>query len=190
MSSNAKALLWVDLETTGTNEIEDAIIEVGAILTDFELTPIASFQAICRPSDHAYKRMLNNGIVQQMHTDNGLAALLYEPMAQGIENVDAQLYALVRKHVPKGRVILAGSGVSHFDRRFIDAQLWGTASLLVRPMIDVGVIRRFFRLADVKLQYAEQVVKNHRAFDDITLHLNEAREYLQFIIKAMWSTDA
>jgi hypothetical protein len=76
LTSDAKAILWVDLETTGTDETEDDIIEVGAILTDFDLEVIRMFSAVSRPSDHAYKRMMENKVVRKMHTDNGLLAIL------------------------------------------------------------------------------------------------------------------
>lgn len=33
-------LLWIDLEMTGLNVLHDRIIEVAALLTDFDLTPV------------------------------------------------------------------------------------------------------------------------------------------------------
>lgn len=191
MTSDAKAILWMDLETTGSNEVEDAIIEVGAILTDFELTAISSKQAVCKPTDHAYERMMNNDVVRAMHTVNGLIKELDEGRALDLHDVDNEFAEWVRLHVPsKGRrVILAGSGVSHFDRRFIDAQLYTTASFLVYPSLDVGVLRRFFRYCGTEFNMDAHPKKNHRAFDDIYLHLNEARQFRDFIRRAQRVND-
>jgi oligoribonuclease len=182
LTSDAKAILWVDLETTGSDETEDEIIEVGAILTDFEYTIISNFQTLRYPSDHAYKRLMANDVVRQMHTDNGLLAKLEElKPALKSNDIDGFTLAWVRENVPKGKVILAGSGVSHFDRKFIDAQMWRTAELLTYPMLDVGVIRRFFRYSGIEFQPDHVPEKEHRAFDDIYAHLNEARQIRNWI---------
>jgi oligoribonuclease len=185
LTSDAKAILWVDLETTGTDETEDDIIEVGAILTDFDLEVIRMFSAVSRPSDHAYKRMMENKVVRKMHTDNGLLAILDKlpPDFGDLRKVDADFVKFIREWVPEGKVYLAGSGVSHFDKRFIQSQLWETDALLVRPTIDVGVIRRFFRISGITLsQGPPGRDKTHRAMDDITQHLNEARHFRNLIV--------
>jgi oligoribonuclease len=185
LTSDAKAILWVDLETTGTDETEDDIIEVGAILTDFDLEVIRMFSAVSRPSAHAYTRMMENKVVREMHTANGLLAIL-DKLPRGacpIHEVDMNLKEFVREWVPTGKVVLAGSGVSHFDRRFIDAQLYNAATLLVRPTIDVGVIRRFFRMAGITLdEDTGSQIKSHRAMDDISQHLSEARMFRNLIV--------
>jgi oligoribonuclease len=183
LTSDAKAILWVDLETTGSSELEDEIIEVGAILTDFELVVIGSTEAVCRPTQYGYDRLIQNDVVRKMHTDNGLLQEL--DRGRDLRAVDEELFKFVRLHVPKGRVILAGSGVSHFDRKFIDSQLWVTAELLTYPTLDIGVVRRFNqKCCGFELQQDGQPSKNHRAFADIMHHLNEARQYRQFIRKA------
>lgn len=186
-TADAKAILWVDLETTGGDETEDEIIEVGAILTDFEYKEIApEFQMVCKPSDHAWSRLMANEVVKKMHTENGLIAELTRPWAHDINHVDLQLEDFVRSRIPAGKVILAGSGVGHFDRKFINVQLPNTALLLKHAPLDIGVVRRFLRYAGYTFKMDAQPTKNHRAFDDITLHLNEAREYRQFIQRAQW----
>ena len=43
-------LLWLDLEMTGLNVMKDKIIEIAALLTDFDLNPIedSSFHRIIK----------------------------------------------------------------------------------------------------------------------------------------------
>ncbi len=185
LTSGAKAIFWVDLETTGSCEIEDEIIEVGAILTDFELVVIGSMEAVCKPTQHGYDRLMQNDIVRKMHTDNGLLQEL--DRGRDLRAVDEELFKFVRLHVPKGKVYLAGSGVSHFDRKFINSQLWITAELLKYPMLDIGTVRTFNqKCCGVEFKQDDSLPdKNHRAMSDIMHHLNEARQYRQFMKKAM-----
>lgn len=42
----ADHLLWLDLETTGSDEAHDSIIEVGCALTTTDLVEIAAFSEI------------------------------------------------------------------------------------------------------------------------------------------------
>ena len=44
--ANAKQtrLLWVDLEMTGLDPVEDRILEVAAIVTDWNFTELASYE--------------------------------------------------------------------------------------------------------------------------------------------------
>lgn len=184
-TSDAKAILWMDLETTGSALDEDDIIEVGAILTDFDYVAIASMQAVVKPSQHAFDRMIAHDVVREMHIKNGLINEITTGVShiRDIRDVDKQIVDFVRARFPTGKVILAGSGVGHFDRKFIDAQLWETAELLKYPTLDIGVVRRFFRYAGITLDplTSPSEIKSHRAFEDIVQHLNEARTWRDLI---------
>ena len=41
-------LLWIDLEMTGLDPLEDKIVEVAAIATDFDFNKIETYQAPAR----------------------------------------------------------------------------------------------------------------------------------------------
>lgn len=42
------SLLWVDLEMTGLDPKEDAILEVAAIATDYDFKPIATYEGVVK----------------------------------------------------------------------------------------------------------------------------------------------
>lgn len=184
-------LLWCDLETTGTDETLDAIIEVACILTTPELEPIDEYQSIIVPGPGPLARLVDNDFVRQMHTDNGLLGEIlianqtpdtrfehYTPKVQDdlIDWLDRNLLA---QCLPEAKPMLAGSGVGHFDRRFIKSKMPMLEARLVYPVLDVGVVRRFLQ----GVCHLETWVpplnesKTHRALDDIRIHLNEARAY-------------
>lgn len=175
-------LLWVDLETTGTDEDLDSIIEIGVILTDMELNELDAMGVIVDPTDEALLRLGRNPVVSEMHKANGLLRDLETSVAYHRDTADTRVVEFLKFHgVKHHRVMLAGSGVSHFDRRFIKAQLPCTNAYLAYPCMDIGVVRRAWEMfSGAELPYAEPN-KNHRALDDIRFHLEEARAF-----KALW----
>lgn len=187
--SGAYALLWVDLETTGTDEKSDDIIEIGAVLTDFNLNKIGtSFSQVVEPDDFALGRLMKNQVVRQMHEANGLLDDVISGRSVDIATAQHYMYKWitlainhrVRKGDPaKFRFMLAGSGVAHFDRRFIKQELPLIDGLLTFSPLDVGMVRRFLKLSGVEVDSVgdNSDRKNHRALDDIELHLEEARAY-------------
>lgn len=172
-------LLWVDLETTGVDDNLDSIIEVGAILTDTNLNEIDQKSILVEPTDEAMLRLGRNETVTEMHQANGLLDDLNTDTVYPPHLADSMLVGMLEEHsVKKHRVMLAGSGVSHFDRRFIKAQLPYTDTYLAYPSIDIGVVRRTWQmLVPGHGVGPAKSSKTHRALDDIKYHLEEARAF-------------
>lgn len=176
-------MLWLDLETTGVDESKDSIIEVGAVLTDLELTELDSYSMLVRPTDMALGRLYRNEIVRGMHTDNGLLDALSGPDdLPRIGQVDHRIVDWLVDLTTGKRAILAGSGVGHFDRRFIKAHMPQLDQRLTHWCIDVGVIRRFFH--QVTGSTFTPPAKNHRALDDVYGHLEEGRAMARYFREA------
>lgn len=164
MSQN---VAWIDLETTGTNEKVDKVIEIACIITNKNWLKQDSFNAVIHPEP-----MPKNiaPIVLDMHTKNGLWG---DVMASSLttEGADINFAQFLSGHLGGVKqLVLAGSGVSHFDRRFIDAQLPISAKLLTFWSYDVGSVRRFLECAGIK---GIKNVKKHRAMGDIEQHLED-----------------
>lgn len=178
------ALLWVDLETSGSKP-EDFIMEVAAVATDAELNRLWQIQMPIALSEEGWQRFRDNAFVFNMHTQNGLAADV-ATKGRPIEMADNSISALMKGTVVDGKSVrshdwmLAGSGVSHFDRQFVLRDLPKTSSFLAYPTLDVGVLRRAFwymgadRLIRDKQERGE---KSHRALDDILDHIEEFKHY-------------
>lgn len=170
-------LLWCDLETAGLDESTDSILEVAVVVTRPDLTELESYESAIWPghwgSMTAELPFIEPEVVR-MHTDSGL--------------LDACALSGVPLHEAEGRIcsilgdlgvppefVLAGSGVSHFDRRFINRQMPGLASWLRYYPIDVGVLRRTLELFGHGDLIGSAPLKPHRAMADIRLHIEEFR---------------
>lgn len=173
-----KHLLWLDLEATGLNTALDEIVEVGVILTTADLQVLGTFESVVRPTEIGMQRLLANEAVVQMHTANGLLQVL-QSTAQlpAVAKVEDQLIALLDDAGARGRLLLAGSGVSHFDFAMLGTQMPRLHALLGYAQIDVGIIRRGFQMwAGADLVSANDD-KTHRAMDDVRCHLAEGIAY-------------
>lgn len=174
---NKDLILILDTETTG-NEDQDELIEFGAVMLDSpSLREIGSFTAVIRPSAMAMKRLLDKPVVKSMHEKNGLLAELDAGLGFHHEVVDAQIthwlnqYTEERTHIPYG-----GSGVVHFDRKYIDKFLPRVSKRITYWAYDVGSPRRMAELGGSKIYSIEG--KNHRALQDARVHADELRFYV------------
>jgi oligoribonuclease len=181
-------LLWLDLETTGADETRDAIIEVGVIPTTPDLIQLGEWSEVVRPTDQGLGRLLRLPVVRQMHEANGLLDdLLEDDRLPTIGKVDHDLVDWltgVHPTSPTGMWVLAGSGVGHFDRRFIKAHMPKLDRRLRHWAIDVGVLRRAYALWGVDRVEPPVPAKNHRALDDAYGHLAEARTWAHYFDEA------
>lgn len=180
-------IAWIDIETTGTDERQDPMLELGIILTSTSMgfTPIARKNFVIKPKNiaAAEQRMRNGNsddpeFVWRMHQTNGLWEMC---LAEGrpIGEVEEEVLAMIAQHNAQrgAKVTLGGSGVAQFDYRFILRQMPDLGAILTYYSQDVGCVRRMAKLCGVSApaEASDGSLKNHRAIDDITMHLAEAR---------------
>lgn len=184
-------LLWLDLETTGTHEAIDQVIEIAVILTDLELTEVTRNSNLVPYDYDGALRLAGNDYVRQMHQTSGLiddlgrrsngfnpdSGVEHEVRWSMLRSAEKELRAqLVYAGAQPHCVMLAGSGVSHFDRRFLRTQLPDLERQLAYPSIDVGVARRMADMWGTLSGVPDfNSGKTHRAMADVTCHLDEAR---------------
>jgi oligoribonuclease (3'-5' exoribonuclease) len=178
-------VLWLDLETTGVNEFDDLILEVGAILTPRDCSrELIAFVNVVDPDDAHWKDKMCVE-AREMHEWSGLVEAIDSGVGESLAEIESRLLMEIRGVTGStNHVILAGSGVAHFDRRFIRQQMPALDRALTYWAWDVGVVRRLFREvlpenAVAKLYDFRE--KPHRALLDARNHLAEWRRYGDFI---------
>jgi oligoribonuclease len=180
-------LLWTDLECTGSDEEDDEIIEIGCVLTDFTLDELDSWTSVVKPSAAALGRMMQNDVVREMHEKNGLLDDVLRQKNPRIHEVTRQLLTwLDNWGIANGDLVIAGSGVGHFDMRFLRKYMPQLVPGKCKYWcIDIGVVRRAWDMwvgTDVS---AANDRKTHRALDDAYCHLDEARAF-----RDLWNQQA
>lgn len=190
-------IIFLDLETTGVDEKVDEIIEVGAVMLDAtssDYPEIGHYSHIILPTETAFQRMDGKQVVRDMHKKNGLYDAIINIRGLSSMNyqyspnfVDTQLIEWIQGFVGRDntQIPYGGSGVAHFDRRFIKKYLPRFDKMLTHWALDVGVLRRSFvkagvTPADIVLESQGQA-KDHRALQDARVHADEWRYYQRFI---------
>ncbi len=164
MSERKPVYLWLDLETTGLNPVENGIVEIAAIITDEDFNELARYQAVT----HTRKEW--TPFCLGLHAGNGLCADLAGLTAISLEDAENQIHD--RLIHPYGRVTLAGKSV-HFDRGFLHEHMPGLDKCLIHRHLDVSVLRMMWP----HHQIPEQTGTLHRAMPDNEHALEIARAY-------------
>jgi oligoribonuclease len=172
-------LVWIDCEMTGLDLEADALVEVAALVTDFELNVLGEgVDIVIKPPDAALEQMVD--FVRQMHTHSGLI----EEMTSGttLADAEAQVMAYVREHCPEGsRPPLAGNTVAT-DRAFLARDMDELDAFLHYRIVDVSSIKELSRRWYPRAYYnAPTKNGNHRALADIQESIEELRYYREAI---------
>jgi oligoribonuclease len=168
-------MVWIDCEMTGLDTDADALIEVAALVTDFELNVIGEgVDIVIKPPAAAVEQMVP--VVRRMHTDSGLLAEL----DGGVDLSTAEHLVLdyVREHVPEARrAPLAGNSVGT-DRLFLARDMPQLESYLHYRVVDVSSIKELARRWYPRVYFASPAkAGNHRALEDIQESIEELRYY-------------
>jgi oligoribonuclease len=167
-------LLWVDLEMTGLDPAEDVILEVSAVITDFNFLKLADYEAVIQQSDDTLAKM--NDWSAQQHAASGLTERVRR-QGRPEPEVERELVALIGKHFGFEPAILAGNSI-HFDRMFIRRWWPKVEPLLHYRMLDVSSFKIL-----MQGKYAVNFEKKdvHRATADIEASIAELKYYLDVL---------
>jgi oligoribonuclease len=172
-------LVWIDCEMTGLDLGADALIEVAALVTDFDLEVIGDgVDIIIKPEPAALDQMTD--FVREMHTKSGLL----EELDSGVAMADAEQMVLdyIRKHCPDGsRPPLAGNTVAT-DRMFLARDMPTLEAFLHYRIVDVSSIKELSRRWYPRTYFSAPAKRgNHRALADIQESIEELRYYREAV---------
>ncbi len=169
------SLLWVDLEMTGLDPVEDRILEVAAIATDWDFNEIATYQAVKKVGPGLMKRrMVGEFWEKYAEVRNALQAQNLD--GKNGRTVENELIDFIDEHFePDTKVLLAGNSI-HQDRKFIDNEWPRLSARLHYRMLDVSAWKLVF---EHKLNKKFTKPETHRAISDIEGSIAELKYYLK-----------
>lgn len=160
---------------TGLDPVEDRILEVAAIVTDWDFKEIATYTAVKTVGPNLMKaRMVGEfwesfPAVRQALMDQNLGG-------KNGRTVENELLAFIDEHCgPDGHVLLAGNSI-HQDRRFIANEWHRLDARLHYRMLDVSAWKVVFE-GKFKKKFAKP--EAHRALDDIRGSIEELQYYVK-----------
>jgi oligoribonuclease len=168
-------LVWIDCEMTGLSLATDALVEVAALVTDFDLNVLGDGIDIpIKPPDAALEQM--GDYVRAMHQTSGLL----DELDRGVTLAEAEemMLTYIRSHCgPNSRRPLAGNSVAT-DRSFLARDMPALESFLHYRIVDVSSIKELARRWYPRAYYQAPAKRgNHRALADIQESIEELRYY-------------
>lgn len=170
-----EAMLWLDLETTGLDPNEGAILEACAVLTDMDLNEIRRKKFVIGYEREDVIGMMDDYVLE-MHLGNGLLKEVWAASTK-LYQVDEKLADLAQHHNldMKCKVYLAGSSI-HFDRAWVKSYLPKLDEVLHYRMIDVSSFTTAFPGV-----LARPKSGGHRAEADIDNSISIHRELMSIV---------
>ncbi len=172
-------IVWIDCEMTGLSLEHDALIEVAALVTDFDLNQLGDgVDVVIAPSQEALAQM--GDFVRTMHTTSGLLTELADglTMAQAQERVMEYVTAWAPE---AGKSPLGGNTVGT-DRAFLARDMPQLEGHLHYRNVDVSSIKELSRRWYPRAYFAApEKHGGHRALGDIRDSIAELRYYREAV---------
>jgi oligoribonuclease len=181
-------MVWADCEMTGLDLVDDALIEVAALVTDAELNVLGEgVDLVIKPSDQALEQM--GDFVRTMHTSSGLL----DQLPQGLTMAEAEERVLdyVRGFVPEPRKApLAGNTIGT-DRAFLARDMPAFESFVHYRNVDVSSVKELARRWFPRAYYSAPAKSgNHRALADVRESIEELRYYREAVFVPLPGPDS
>lgn len=183
MSISSERIVWIDCEMTGLDLTQDALIEIGVLVTDSDFNILGEgVELVIKPGSEAPAGALENmnSYVRNMHESSGLL----EDLEHGVSMHEAQEAVLkyVKKYVPvAGKAQLGGNSVG-MDKRFLERDMPDLMKHLHYRVIDVSTIKELAaRWYPAARHNAPVKTGNHRALGDIKDSIDELKYYRRAI---------
>ncbi len=169
-----KKILWMDLEMTGLDPVEDRILEVAVIVTDWDFHEIATFEAVKQVGPHFMKQRMQVPFWEENAAVRD-ALIAQNATGKNGRTVENELLAFIDTHFGKhDKVLLAGNSI-HQDRRFIVNEWTRLDTRLHYRMLDVTAWKVVFE-GKYRKKFAKP--EAHRALSDIRGSIEELSYYL------------
>ncbi len=167
-------LLWMDLEMTGLDPVEDRILEVAVIATDWDFKEIAQYTAVKKVGPNLMKQRMV-GEFWETYSSVREALLAQNETGKNGRTVENELIAFLDEHFAADQpVLLAGNSI-HQDRKFIDNEWPRLSKRLHYRMLDVSAWKVVFE-GKYRKKFAKP--QTHRALEDIKGSIEELQYYL------------
>jgi oligoribonuclease len=172
-------IVWIDCEMTGLSLEADALIEVAALVTDFELNQLGDgVDVVIKPPAEALEQM--DDFVRNMHTSSGLLVEL--DGGTTMDDAQQQVLAYIREWVPEPRKAPLGGNTVGTDRNFLARDMAELEAHLHYRIIDVSSIKELSRRWYPRAYFGSPKKSGgHRALADIRESIAELRYYREAV---------
>ncbi|MGK2965687.1 MAG: oligoribonuclease [Tepidiformaceae bacterium] len=172
-------LVWVDIEATGLEVDECALIEIAVLITDGDLNELAEGPNRVIHQDDAVLDAMDEWNTRQ-HGGSGLTGAVRASTLE-LGAAEEIVLTFLQAHCEPGKSPLAGNSV-HFDRAMLKRHMPRVEAHLHYRNVDVSTVKELVRrwYPDTPLPVKGET---HRAMDDIRASLAELRYYRERVFR-------
>jgi oligoribonuclease len=179
-SENKKRLIWIDLEMTGLDTVNDSILEIASIVTDTELNVLAEGPVYAIQQEEETLKAMDDWN-RTHHTDSGL----WQRVVHSRHSMrDAELATMdfLKDWVEKGASPMCGNSICQ-DRRFMHRLMPELEGWFHYRNVDVSTLKVLANqwMPSALRDYPKENL--HEALADIRESIEELRYYRQFMGK-------
>ncbi len=180
MSQDKNNLIWIDLEMTGLDTVNDVIIEIATVVTDKDLNILAEGPVIAIQQP---QRLLD-GMDEWNQTHHGGSGLIkrVQESTYSMAQAEAETIAFLERYVAKGASPMCGNSICQ-DRRFMAREMPVLEDFFHYRNLDVSTLKELASRWKPELLDGYTKKNVHLAMDDIL----ESIEELQYYRKVMLS---
>jgi|SRR5580692_946516 oligoribonuclease len=170
-------LLWIDLEMTGLNPKQDLILEVAAVVTDFDFKELARYESIISHDINKVIRLMNLNEWWSKFPDSRDAIIKRIDDGESLKTVEGELVRMVKQNFGNNLAILSGNSI-HQDRKFVENWWPELNKLLHYRMFDVTSLK-IYMSGKFGVEYEKRSA--HRAVEDIQESMDEWKYYMNWL---------
>jgi oligoribonuclease len=180
MAGNAQNLIWIDLEMTGLDTINDTIIEIATVVTDSELNTVAEGPVIAiHQPDQRLDAMDEWNTTQ--HGSSGLTRRVRESQ-WGTASAEQATLEFLAQHTEQGASPMCGNSICQ-DRRFMAREMPMLEDWFHYRNLDVSSLKELARRWAPEMAKGFVKHSSHLALDDIYDSIAELRWYREHFLR-------
>jgi oligoribonuclease len=179
LSSSEHNLIWIDLEMTGLDPMNDRIIEIAVVVTDPQITVRVEGPVIAVHQSDA----VLDGMDNWNKGTHGRSGLIDRVKASDIDEAaaQAQVIAFLKAYVPKGKSPMCGNSICQ-DRRFLAKDMPQLEAFFHYRNLDVSTLKELARRWKPSVLDGFKKAQAHTALADIHESIDELLHYRQHFL--------
>ncbi len=181
MSQNIRNLVWIDLEMTGLDPLQNVILEIACIITSQDLEVIAQTPSIAiNHSEEVLKKM--DAWCVKMHTETGLLDAV-KKSSFSLQDAEQHILHFVKNYCYDDKSLLCGNSI-WFDKFFLRLHMPTLYNFLHYRIIDVSTVKELIRRwypNDPQANFKKN--NSHKALEDIQESIAELKHYKKHFFK-------
>ena len=167
-------LIWIDLEMTGLDTLNDEIIEIATIVTDAQLNELAVGPVIALHQPQTRLDLMDNWN-QTQHKKSGLIERVLAS-SYDCHQAEQETIEFLKKFVPKSASPMCGNSICQ-DRRFLARLMPGLEEYFHYRNLDVSTIKELVKRWYDPKQTCYEKESDHLALSDIRDSIQELAYY-------------